>query len=177
MEDKGRNGSQPKLPSLSKEEAQDLIRAAGHKESSESLRQLIQSNGYTAQQLDALSDTCKTPLHQACWKGTLNSTKYLIEEVGCNVNVYSQQTFSYGKTAIFFALTQSRREVVQYLLSRPDINVSIVNNKGQSVLTLAASHGIPVQVLREIQSKEETDLSKWWNFRATHSDLLEYGDL
>ncbi|CAJ1954220.1 unnamed protein product [Cylindrotheca closterium] len=176
--DKAQGGKSEKaLSSLPKEEAHKVINAAGHKLSSESLQQLIESKGYRASQMDALSEFRKSPLQQACWKGNLSSIQYLLEQVGCDANVYSKQTFSYGKTAIFFALTQSRREVVKYLLSRQDVNVSIVNNKGQSVLSLAASHNMPVELLHSIQSKEESDLSKWWNFRETHSDNLEYGDL
>ncbi|KAL3929637.1 MAG: hypothetical protein SGBAC_012124 [Bacillariaceae sp.] len=170
--------SEPALsPVLSKEEAQKVTKAAVQKQSSATLKQLIQSKGYQASQLDALVEFGKTPLHQACWKGNLSSIQYLLEQVGCDANVYSKQTYSYGKTAIFFALTQSRREVVRFLLSREDVNVSIVNNKGQSVLSLASSHHMPLELLQRIQSKEESDLSKWWNFRATHSDNLEYGDL
>eukprot|EP00526_Cylindrotheca_closterium_P005077 CAMPEP_0113644106 /NCGR_PEP_ID=MMETSP0017_2-20120614/23206_1 /TAXON_ID=2856 /ORGANISM="Cylindrotheca closterium" /LENGTH=638 /DNA_ID=CAMNT_0000555685 /DNA_START=134 /DNA_END=2046 /DNA_ORIENTATION=- /assembly_acc=CAM_ASM_000147 len=157
---------------LSKQEARQVVNAAGQKKSSETLQQLIQSKGYQASQLDALAEFHKTPLQQALLEG-----KFLLEQVGCDANVYSKQTFSYGKTAIFFALTQSRRQVVQFLLSRQEVNVSIVNNKGQSVLSLAASHNIPLELLQTIQSKEESDLTKWWNFRAKHSDNLEYGDL
>lgn len=162
---------------LSKEEAQKVIKAAVQKQSSATLQKLIQSKGYQASQLDALVEFGKTPLHQACWKGNLSSIQYLLEHVGCDANVYSKQTYSYGKTAIFFALTQSRREVVRFLLSREDVNVSIVNNKGQSILSLASSHHMPLELLQRIQSREESDLTKWWNFRATHSDNLEYGDL
>eukprot|EP00980_Cylindrotheca_fusiformis_P014473 scaffold3865_cov107-Cylindrotheca_fusiformis.AAC.5 len=36
---------------------------------------------------------------------------------------------------------------------------------------------MPIETLEKIQSLEESDKSKWWNFRATHSDGFEYGDL
>lgn len=154
-----------------------LIRRAAGSQSIETLKELISSARWTAEELDALAVAGKTPLQQAAWKGRLDSIEYLLDVVGCDVNAYSQQKFSYGKTAIFFALTQSRLDTVDYLLSRTDINVSIVNNKGQSVLSLASSHKMPIEILKTIQALEESDLDKWWNFRSTNSDGFEYGDL
>jgi ankyrin repeat protein len=158
------------------EDAQLLRRAAGS-QSIETLQELIEQAAWTAKELDAMSVEGKTPLQQATWKGRLHSIQYLLDVVRCDVNVYTQQKFSHGKTAIFFALTQSRKDMVEYLLSRKDINVSIVNNKGQSVMSLAASHNMPTETLQQIQALEETDKEKWWNFRVTHSDGYEYGDL
>jgi 3'-5' exonuclease len=93
------------------------------------------------------------------------------------VNVYSQGEFSYGKTAIFFAATQSRVDVMEYLLARENAKVTIVNNKGQSVRSIAASHHMPLSVMERIEELEIQQQDDWWNFRATHSDGLEYGDL
>ena len=155
---------------------QEVIRAAGS-QSLQSLKEIIQTEGWTARELDDLAyQTGRSPLQQAAWKGRIDSLEYLLDDIGCDINVYSKKRFSYGKTAIFFALTQSRRDVVEYLLQRKDIKVAIVNNKGQSVLSLAASHEMPENVLKRIQQLEESD-NEWWNFRETNSDGFEYGDL
>jgi len=153
---------------------QRVIRAAGS-QSLQLLKEIIETEGWTGEELDALAHVGRTPLQQAAWKGKVESLEYLLDHMGCDINVYSTKKFSYGKTAIFFALTQSRKEVVDYLLSRKDIKVAIVNNKGQSVLSLAASHEMPDYILKKIQQLEDNE--EWWNFRATNSDGFEYGDL
>jgi ribonuclease D len=112
----------------------------------------------------------------AAWKGSLENVEYLLDVVGCDINAYSQGEFTFGKTALFFAATQSRKAVLQALLQRPNAKVTIVNNKGQSVLSIAASHGMPIDVIERIQLLEEQQ-GDWWNFRESHSDGFEYGDL
>ncbi|KAG7362890.1 ankyrin repeat domain protein [Nitzschia inconspicua] len=150
-----------------------LRKAAGSK-SLETLQVAIE--GWPSQELSTAGQEGKTPLHMAAWKGCLENVRYLVEHCHCDVNVYSRGEFSYGKTAIFFAATQSRVDVMEYLLSR-EARVTIVNNKGQSVLSIAASHDMPPSVMERIQQLEEIQGDGWWNFRATHSDGLEYGDL
>lgn len=161
------------------EEEQQKVRQAAGSQSLERLQKAAQ--GWSAQDLDALGSmgNGKSALHMAAWKGCFENVQFLVEDVGCDINAYSTSTFSYGKTAIFFALTQSRVEVVEYLLQRPDIFVAIVNNKGQSIRSLAASHDMPDDsVMTRICALEQrVSLQDWWNFRATHSDGLEYGDL
>ena len=53
--------------------------------------------------------------------------------------------------------------------------MKIVNNKGQSVLSLALSHckEETIEAIKRAEEREKT----WWNFRDTHSDGLKYGDL
>ena len=71
------------------------------------------------------------------------------------------------------------------LLLAKGASCCVVNNKGQSVLSLAASHLKPetVSAIRAREAKEEGDAraaglpAPWVNFRATHSDGLVYGDL
>lgn len=118
----------------------------------------------------------KTPVHMAAWKGRLENLRYLLETMECNVDVISTGEFSYGKTPIFFALTQSREDVVEYLLERGAC-VKIVNNKGQSPLSVASSH-LSAAAISKIEAREldQNDV-EWTNYRATHSDGLEYGDL
>ena len=145
---------------------------------SQSLQSLQEAcRGWTTAELDNsdVNVTTKTPLHMAAWKGCLENVQYLIEEMHCDVNIYSKGEYSYGKTAIFFAATQSRVDVIQYLLSR-EAKVTIVNNKGQSVVSIASSHDMPPTVIERIQELERQQ-GDWWNFRASHSDHLEYGDL
>lgn len=158
-----------------------LRKAAGSK-SLETLQEALR--GWTPEEVSAAGQEGKTPLHMAAWKGCLENVQHLVEEMKCDVDVYSKGQFSYGKTAVFFAATQSRVDVMEYLLSK-DSKVTIVNNKGQSVLSIASSHDMPPSVIDKIQQlekqqqrvKDDDDDTVWWNFRATHSDGLDYGDL
>jgi hypothetical protein len=158
-----------------------LRKAAGSK-SLETLKDAVR--GWTREELNIAGQEGKTPLHMAAWKGCLENVQFLLEEMECDIDIYSKGEFSYGKTAIFFAATQSRVDVMEYLLSR-NPKVTIVNNKGQSVLSIAFSHDILPSILQRImqleqqerQADNDTDGDVWWNFRATHSDGLEYGDL
>jgi hypothetical protein len=151
-----------------------LRRAAG----SQSLQFLIDviETGWNAEDINqmAAEGNGKGALHMAAWQGCMENVKYLLN-MGCDIDCVSQGQFSYGKTAIFFALTRSRKDVIDYLLDR-GAWVKIVNNKGQSVLSIAASH-LSEELVRKIQAKEAEQVGPWWNFRATHSDGCEYGDL
>ena len=167
------------------------LRKAASSQSLSKLKEAIALGGWKAKDIDdndaynqqkgrqkQRQHASKSALHMAAWKGSLNNVKYLIEDVGCDINAYSKQEFSYGKTAIFFALTQDRLDITEYLLQK-GAKVTIVNNKGQSVLSLAASHfkdSHKDSIIQTIQ-KLEKQQSNWWNFRASHSDGFEYGDL
>ena len=131
------------------------------------------------------SEDGKNVVHMAAWQGCMENLVYLVEELGCNVNVVATGPYSYGKTPIFFAATRSRNSVVEYLLQR-GAQVRIVNNKGQSVLSIASSHLEPSIVAKIQQQEEEQEQQQqesslstipWRNYRSTHSDGLEYGDL
>ena len=113
-----------------------LRRAAGW-QSLDTLKEALV--GWTADEIDKndTSSPGKSALHMAAWKGCIENVQHLFEVVGCNVNAYSQQEFSYGKTAVFFAATQSRQDVLEYLLSS-GAKVTIVNNKGRNG---SKSHG------------------------------------
>ena len=167
------------------------LRKAAASQSLSKLKEAISLGGWTAKDIDdndafnhakgkqkQRQHASKSALHMAAWKGCLDNVKYLIETVGCDIDAYSKQEFSYGKTAIFFALTQSRPEITKYLL-RKGAKVTIVNNKGQSVLSMAATHfsdGVGNEIIQTIREMENVQ-GDWWNFRATHSDGFEYGDL
>lgn len=139
----------------------------------DSLQQALE--GWSVDEIDALEDD-KNPLHMAAWQGPLENVVYLVENMGCNKNVIATGEFSYGKTPIFFAATRCRRQVVQYLLEQ-GVFCKIVNNKGQSLRSIAASHDLGTDIMDGINGLEQSQADKWWNFRATHSDGLEYGDL
>jgi 3'-5' exonuclease/Ankyrin repeats (3 copies) len=179
------------------------VRHAAGSQSLERLQRAVL--GWTAYELDEELTVCsttttsagqggnngKSALHQAAWKGCVANVKFLVEDMKCNINAYSKAHYSYGKTAIFFALTQCRVDVVEYLLTVPHMKVTIVNNKGQSVRSLAASHDMPPYILHMIQQLEQQEEQEqfnhkdtnnnnnnhWWNFRASHSDGWEYGDV
>ncbi|EKX35172.1 hypothetical protein GUITHDRAFT_51906, partial [Guillardia theta CCMP2712] len=80
----------------------------------------------------------KNPLHHAAWRGHIDSVRLLLQK-GMDVNRWSTGVHNYGKTAIFYALTRSRGEVVEVLLEHR-ARVRIVNNKGQTPRSIASSH-------------------------------------
>ena len=63
-----------------------------------------------------------------------------------------------------------------HLLEQPGILVKIINNKGQSLRSLALSH-LTQETIAAIEAKEKEETSDWVNYRDTHSDGLKYGDL
>ena len=152
--------------------ASQIRRAAGSKDPSVLP---IALEGWTVPELNEMDGGGKNALHMAAWKGCLEHVKLLVD-MGCNVNAISTGEYSYGKTPIFFAATQSRDDVVQYLVSHGNAHVKIINNKGQSVLSIASSH-LTRETIRMIQQAEERQAHlEWRNYRETHSDHFEYGD-
>ena len=133
--------------------------------------------GWSATEINHLAiQDGKNAVHMAAWFGHLENLDYLLSDFGCDMNVISTGQYSHGKTPIFFAATRSRENIVEYLLHR-NVYVKIVNNKGQSVRSIAASH-FGIEVVKKIQELEnQQEGNNWWNFRASHSDGLEYGDL
>ena len=116
----------------------------------------------------------KSALHHATWRGHISNVEALLD-CGADVNAWSTGTYNYGKTPIFYAITRDRDEVVELLLRR-GAKTRIVNNKGQSVISLAFSHcsEATVNLIERFEAAEE---GEWLNFRATHSDGELYGDL
>lgn len=119
----------------------------------------------------------KYALHIAAWRGTIEVVDILLDN-GCDVNTISTGEGNYGKTALFYAITRCRDDMVQHLLTRGAL-VSIVNNKGQSVISLAATHLSyeTQQMLLEHEAHEHARGIQHLDFYATHPDGREYGDL
>ena len=157
---------------------EELRKAAGGKCYDTFLHEV---QGWTSTDIDAISTiTQKSPIHMAAWKGNIHNLIYFIDTLGCNINRISQMKYSYGKTCLFFALTQSRCDVVDYLLEC-GAHVKIINNKGQSPLSIASSHFyndhdryITSMIVQAEQSQAHIE---WVNYRTTHSDYCTYGDL
>ena len=82
----------------------------------------------------------KNALHQAAWKGDLETIS-LLSETGKSfgldlVNTISEGVGNYGKTLIFYSITQCRDDSVRLLLSI-EVNLLVVNHKGQTPSSLA----------------------------------------
>jgi len=124
----------------------------------------------------------KNALHLAAWKGDIRSVQLLID-TGIKykldlVNIISTGIGNYGKTPIFYAITQDRDDVVRLLIESGS-NLLIVNNKGQTPCSLSMAHlSIGTQKLLFEEEKKQLLLDgKFMNYRVTHNDHRRYGDL
>mmetsp|Transcript_41537 Transcript_41537/g.49800 ORF Transcript_41537/g.49800 Transcript_41537/m.49800 type:complete len:851 (-) Transcript_41537:105-2657(-) len=148
----------------------------------------------------------KGALHLAAWKGDLEMIDLLIDthrlaakrkgeqkesdshtnssnsDVENNdeniVNVISVGIGNYGKTPIFYALTQNRDAVVVRLIEQ-GANLLIVNNKGQTPCSMAPSHLTKetCEFMYQTESQQLRSGKNFVNYRLTHSDSNQYGDL
>ena len=135
----------------------------------------IKLEGWRAAEINtAIDSSGKSALHHAAWRGHISNVAALLD-AGADINAHSTGTHNYGKSPIFYAITRCRNEVVKLLLSR-GARVKIVNNKGQSVLSLAHSHCDEATVAA-IQEAEAKEAEAFVNFRESHSDGEVYGDL
>jgi 3'-5' exonuclease/Ankyrin repeats (3 copies) len=151
------------------------VRRAAGSQSLEQLRQALV--GWSTKDIDGMaSQDGKNAVHMAAWQGSLDNLRYLVEEKKCSIHTIATGEFSYGKTPLFFACTRSREDIIEYLLDQ-GAHVKLVNNKGQSVLSIASSHCSPEIVERIVQCEQEQEDVPWVNYRETHSDGLLYGDL
>lgn len=132
---------------------------------------------------DDTSHDGRSALHLACWTGSIHNVKLLLEDMGCNINVIATRPHNYGKSPIFFAATRGREDVMNLLLDR-GANVLIVNNKGQSVFSIAMSHfdqdGPLLRRIKEMEVQQQDanlPLCGWVDYTKTHSDGNIYGDL
>ena len=129
-------------------------------------------------------DFNKNALHYAAWKGDIETMTLLINEskrfdaIKDAVNIISKGEGCYGKTPIFYAITQCRDDVALYLLAQ-GANLLIVNNKGQSPCSLAANKLKP-ETCKVMFQTEEAQLKAggiFADYRHSHSDGRRYGDL
>jgi ankyrin repeat protein len=126
-------------------------------------------------ELESATPSGKTALHLAAWKGPVETVRALLDR-GANVNTHSTSPGNYGKSAIFYAITRSRDDMVVELLQR-GAKVKIVNNKGQTPLSLAVSHLEEETILSIETAEKNQEALLWANFRLSHSDSKPYGDL
>ena len=127
----------------------------------------------------------RTALMLAAWRGDISCLRLLLER-GAAIDRYTMGTGNYGKTPIFYAITRCRDAIVVELVDA-GASVLIVNNKGQTPLSLAASHCTSATI-EAIKGAERCQLgdalrrgkdghAAWQNFRRSNSDGKEYGDL
>ncbi len=126
----------------------------------------------------------KNALHVCAWRGDLETVKLLVttsKKLYPNLdvlNIITKGMGNYGKTPIFFALTQCREEVVRYLVEE-GANLLIVNNKGQTPCSIALTHlkEDASNYLFEMETRQLMAGNTFTNYRETHSDRKLYGDL
>jgi hypothetical protein len=134
---------------------------------------------------DLLDDTAhdgRSALHMACWTGCISNVVLLLD-MGCDMNIIATRSHNYGKSPIFFAATRGREDVMTLLLDR-GANVLIVNNKGQSVYSIAASHfDESCELVGRIREAETSQMNPsmpfdgWVDYSKAHKDGNVYGDL
>ena len=126
----------------------------------------------------------KNALHLSSWKGDFEAVKYIVEMSKKHypeldiINTISKSEGNYGKTPLFYALTQCREDVVRYLIAE-GASLLIVNNKGQTPCSIAVSHldADACQFLFDVESEQLRNGGEFVNYRTTHSDSKLYGDL
>ena len=125
----------------------------------------------------------KNALHLGAWRGDLETVVLLVETAKQYenldiVNRVSVGSGNYGKTPIFYALTQCRDDVVRYLLSE-GASLLLVNNKGQTPCSIAASHLRPemCELMCKTEEEQLRTGGQFTNYRRSHSDEKFYGDL
>lgn len=87
----------------------------------------------------------RTPLHYAAYNSNLEMTKFLCKH-GADVN--AQATKDYKKSPLHDAVMQKAEEVVDYLLSRPKINVDLRDSEGLTPLC----HAVQSSLLKVVES-------------------------
>lgn len=131
------------------------------------LLQALQTQGRLQEVINSGTLTSvKTPLHLAAWKGSFECIRLLLD-YGADINNYSKGTGNYGKTAIFYSITQCRDDVVLLLIDRGAL-VKVVNSKGQTPRSLGPSHLREETIARIEQAEVEQAQMEWMNFYTSH---------
>jgi len=166
----------------------DLLRkAAKKKDNVEVLRRMLEDIGDDFPSLMDVEEygfggIDKNALHHAAWKGDLESMTLLIEtgkRHGLDlVNRISVGEGNYGKTPVFYSLTQCREDAVLLLIAH-GADLLVVNNKGQTPCSIAVSHlkAEICQLLFDVEASQLQAGGSFKNYRRTHSDGRRYGDL
>lgn len=168
-----------------KELSKMLRDAAGKKRKAGTVRSIIKQAGDGFPEIVAVGtegNFTKNALHLAAWKGDPESIELLIDagtEHGLDlVNAISTGNGNYGKTPIFYSITQDRDDVVKLLVGR-GANLLIINNKGQSPCSMAVTHLQP-ETCQLMFAKEYEQIQsgvEFQNFRLSYGDNKQYGDL
>ena len=169
------------------ERANILRKAAKKKGNAEVLRRMLDAIGDEFPELMECEEygfggVDKNALHTAAWKGDLETITLLIERgnaFGMDlVNTVSVGSGNYGKTPIFYSLTQSREDAVLLLIAN-GADLLIVNNKGQSPCSIAVSHLKPevCRIMCDVEASQLQNGGVFKNYRKSHSDGRGYGDL
>ncbi|CAE8609546.1 unnamed protein product, partial [Polarella glacialis] len=140
------------------------LRRAAALQDSAKFAALLEASGWRGSRLDECADSSnKNPLHLAAWRGSVANVRLLLER-GSNLESLSTGPHNYGKTPLFYAITRCRDEVVQVLLEAK-ASAKVVNNKGQTPLSLAFSH-LEAASIAAIQAREEEEgeAAPWRNF-------------
>ncbi|CAB9522202.1 Ankyrin repeat [Seminavis robusta] len=126
----------------------------------------------------------KNALHMCAWRGDLEAVQLLVETAQQQynvdiVNLISKGPGNYGKTPIFYALTQCREDVVRYLIDRGNASLLIVNNKGQTPCSIAVSHlsKEACDYMFQVERQQLEQGMVFSDYRQSHSDEKLYGDL
>ncbi len=127
----------------------------------------------------------KNAIHYAAWKGDLETVTLLLneckrfeDELVDAVNMISTGEGCFGKTPIFYAITQCRDDMVLHLLAL-GASLLIVNNKGQSPCSLAVNKLKPetCELMYQTEAAQLRVGGEFADYRYSHSDGRRYGDL
>ena len=179
------NNGEPFNTHKPKSLAKRLRDVAGKEGKADELRQCIEEAGDSFPDLlygGKDGSFTKSAMHNAAWKGDLESVVMLVEagnKFGRDLlNEVSTGDGNYGKTPLFYAITQVRIDHARKLIAL-GASLLVVNNKGQTPCSLAPSR-FPVEFCKELYQLEEDQLrsgGEFVNYRLSHSDGKKYGDL
>jgi hypothetical protein len=118
----------------------------------------------------------KHALHMAAWRGDFAAVRLMVDAARRYdldiVNSISTSDGNFGRTPIFYALTQCREEVVRYLVDEAGASLLVINNKGQTPCSIAVSH-LSAEACQFLYAAERSELEAGGIFkdhRQSHSD-------
>ena len=86
--------------------------------------------------VDRMNDNY-TPLHTACESGNLNMVKWLVTDLGADVNMVDTDGFS----PLIIAATSGETEIVKYLVTKTTADIDLLGFDGNSALHRASAEG------------------------------------